>query len=256
MFDSIPQDESVVVLSADDQAYLQSELKKVLSGLSYFAQMAAKGELTRAFGKNILAIAEFTLAEISKKTGIETNSAAEQEQRYAAIRTANNRVHELEAQLGKSASTEQVQLGLRDIAKKLNSWWDLEGFGHISELSFSEYGACEVEFSCSLFGTRPLVNSPTPISDKEQEVLWKADLKERGFVLACDDRESVVDCDASRAVLASLFGQRLPSSRIMSYTNHSGRDGTLKMRSVKVYIRELDEIRELPQMPEVATEQD
>lgn len=249
MFEMLPPDESVVGLNADNQAVLQSEVRKALDGLSFFAQMAAKGTLTRDFGKNVLSLAEFALANITKVTGIETNSAAEQELRYAATRAANTRVRELEAKLGEAASTEHVQMGLKDFGKKLNSWWDLEGFGHITEMSFSEHGSCRVEFSCSLFGTTFLVDSPTPISDKEKDALWKASLKERGFVLATDDRDSLVDCDASRAVLARLFTERLPSSHIAGFTNHGSPNGLLKMRSVKLFIGNLDEIRMLPQLP-------
>lgn len=250
LFELLPPDETLVDLNADDQAVLQSEVRKAISGLSYLAEMAVKGALTRDFGKNVLSVTGFALANITKVTGIETNAAAEQEQRYAGIRAANMRVHELEAKLGAAAGTEQVQLGLKDFGKKLNSWWDLEGFGHITEMSFSEYGSCQLEFSCSLFGTSHLANSPTPISDKEKEALWKACLKERGFVLATDDRDSLVDCDASRAVLTKLFAERLPSSHIMGFTNHGGPKGVLKMRSVKLFIRNLEEIRVLPQLPE------
>lgn len=251
LFDQVPPDESTVVLDADNQAVVQTEIKKVLHGLSYFAQMAAKGELTRDFGKSILSIAEHTIALMTKITGIETNSAAEQERRYAAIRTANMRIHELEIQMGQAAGTEHVQQGLKDFGNRLNSWWDLEGFGHITEIRFTQYGSCEVEFSCSLFGTTRLIDSPTPISDKEREALWKASLKERGFVLSTEDRDSLVDCDATRAVLAELFAARLPSSRISEFNNHGNRAGLMKLRSVKVFIHDLADIRTLPQLPGV-----
>jgi hypothetical protein len=249
MFSTVPRDNSIVPLDADKKAVVTAEIKKVISGLHFMAEQLEKDELEVGFGKDILSVTEFALANITKQTGIATQSAADIEERHRDLRTANMRVHKLEAQIGAEVATPHIQMGIKSLGKKLRSWWRLDGFGHISSTTFTEYGSCEVEFSCMLFGNGESLLSETPITDKERTKLWRASLTERGFVLSkkSGERESVVDCEASRTALLALLNLHLPSCQVVSLTNHGDRDGEFVLRGVKVFIRNLDDINSLPQ---------
>ncbi len=197
--------------------------------------------------KSALAVAEYRIADAGKTLGIQTNGAEEIEERHAGLRAANTRVAELEAQLGATGTAQQTQAQLKRMGKLLNQWWDLEGFGHISKMRFSENGHVEVEFSCSLFGIFRLVDSPSPISDQEQKVIWYAQLKERGFELVSRERGremAVKDCDISRATLDGLFRQTFPSARMVETENHI-EDGVALLRAARVYIYDLADITAL-----------
>jgi hypothetical protein len=254
MFDFPPRDKTPVTLNEDQKVLMSKSLKTCYSGLQTLLDFASKGILDAELCRNVLSTAEHELANISKLTGVEIDSAANIERRHAQIRAANMRVHELEAQLGAQVSAKHLQQGMERFNKMLNSWWDLEGFGHISEVKLSAYGHCEVTFSCSLFGAKFGMFSQTPVSDKERYALWLADLEKRGFVLVDSkrDRESIVDCDATRQALSQLFAARMPSARITSYTNWGETNDLFSMRDVKVFIRDLADIETLPQMPEEA----
>lgn len=203
---------------------------------------------------NCLKVAEFNLADLCKALGIETFTAKERDERFAALRTANMRIRALEAQLGNAQAPEMTQAALKNMADQLNGWWDLEGFGHISDIAFGQY-CCKVDFSCNLFGNFRMVDSDTPVTDKTRKEQWHDSLRERGFVLTEEDREvSVVDCDQSRKVLADLIKARMPSATIFKFDNvHKNRSTEFLLRGVEVVIHKIDEILTLP-VPKKKTE--
>lgn len=251
-FPVTPHDPSIVTLNADQKAVALKKVRDTISALGHLGNLIETESLEVGHGLNVLHVAEYSLADISKLTKIETDSAAERERRHAQLRAANMRVHELERQMGEAAGVAHVQMGIRDLGKKLNSWWDLEGFGHISSIRFTDYGNCEVVFSCMLFGRYHIIDSPTPLSDKERKALWLKSLEERGFLL-CDDpdeKDHIQDCDATREALCQLFASRLPSAKVIEFTNHRSRLRGFHLRDVKVFIYNLEDIVQLPQAPQ------
>jgi hypothetical protein len=251
-----PEDHSIIAVTADQRAValrqileLQQAMGTMASALKGPDSSVFKDGLPRGLATNCLSLAEHRMADLGKLLAIETDSAAELEQRFARIRAANMRVRELESQLGAAQGPDVTKACLQKLDEQLNSWWDLEGFGHINDLSFGKYG-CKVKFSCSLFGDFSF-QSDTPVSDKERKALWLASLQERGFVVEEEDRDwEIRDCDASRDALMKLFAQRLPSAKVTSFENHHGRStGGFKLRSVEVFIYQMSEIALLPQKP-------
>jgi hypothetical protein len=252
MLEFAPRDTTPVVLNEDQQVVMAKALNRCCSGLQTLVEFANHGILDAELCRNVLSTTEHELANVSKIIGVEIDSAANIERRHAKLRAANMRIHELEAQLGSLVTARHLQQGMEQFNKKLHSWWDLEGFGLVSEVKLSAYGNCEVTFSCSLFGSNGGIFSKTPVSDKERHKLWLEDLGKRGFVLVKSRHhgEAIVDCEASRQVLSQLFAQRMPSARITSYTNWGDTNELFTMRDVKVVIRDLADIETLPQMPE------
>jgi len=249
-------DDSIIALNADQTAVatklileLQQAMGTIASVLKGPDASVFKDGLPRGLATNCLSVAEHRMADLGKLLGVATDSAAEMENRFARVRAANMRIHELEAQLGTAQGPDVTKACLRMLDTQLNSWWDLEGFGHISDIAFGKHG-CKVKFSCSLFGDFSF-QSETPVSDKERRAMWHESLKERGFVLDQEDRDwDIRDCDESREALLKLFALRLPSAKVISFDNHHyGRSGGFKLRGLEVYIHELAEISNLPQNP-------
>ncbi|MEX3984009.1 hypothetical protein AB4Y45_34030 [Paraburkholderia sp. EG287A] len=243
--------EVTLKLSLDKNAVALRQLQSVSGAVSTIFSIIKDGTaIERELATNCLKVAEFELSHLGKTLGIETDSAKEREQRYADLRAANARVRELEALLGSTQPPEATQAALKNLADQLNGWWDLEGFGHISDIAFGQYG-CTVNFSCNLFGTFRLVDSDTPVSDKDRKKRWYESLQERGFVLVDDDREwSVCDCDASRKVLQDLIVGRMPSAKILKFENqYRTRASGFILRGAEVFISKIEEIRTLPVPP-------
>jgi len=252
MFDTTPRDESPVVLDADQQALLKKSLESCLSGMQTLFQFASEGILTVDLCRSVLRSSEYALSDVSKLTGVESETAEMVKQRHLEIRTANLRIRELQAQIGSIVGPEHLAQGMTRLARRLNSWWDLEGLGHIPEIRFTDYGDCEVTLSCMLSGHNYGFFSKTPVSDKERFKLWLEDLRNRGFVLGetRHDREAVIDCTETREAVRKLIEQRFPTARITSYTNWGDSNELFKLRDIKLFIRDLGEIDALPQMPE------
>lgn len=239
-----------ITLTTDSRAVALQKVQQIQQALGTLVAVIEQGKrpLDASLATNILKVAEFELADLGKTLGIETDSAREREERFTMLRAANTRVRELEAQLGNSQGADVTQSCLKTLDARLNSWWDLEGFGHISNIAFQRYG-CTVNFSCSLFGNFRGSDSTTPVSDKERRALWHASLAERGFSVVQEDRRewALEDCDATRKVLLDLIAQRLPSARVLKLenANRSNAAGFI-LQGVEVYIEQLADILTLP----------
>jgi hypothetical protein len=240
-----------ITLTPDTHAVALRKVGQIQEALGTLAAVIGQGKqvLDAALPTNILKVAEFELADLGKTLGIETDSAKERDERYSMLRAANMRVRELEAQLGNAQGADVTQASLKNLDARLNSWWDLEGFGHISNIAFQRYG-CTVNFSCSLFGDFRGSDSTTPVSDKERRALWHASLAERGFTLVQEDERewALQDCEATRKALVDLIALRLPSARVLKLenVNRSNASGFILL-GVEVYIGQLADVLALPE---------
>ncbi|MGE8063901.1 hypothetical protein [Pseudomonas sp. NPDC089569] len=237
-----------IVLNADEQAVVVREVKSMASTLGILVHLTANGsEISHETAASALRSVEYTIQKVGKILNVETQTAADIEERHAKLRTANQRVRELEAQLGQAQTPATILMALRCLKEKLTRWWELEGFGHVSEVIFEAYG-CRVKLSCHLFGDFPLVDSPTPLTDRERKVLWYESLRDRGYELETSSGDTaIVDNDASRKALAALIASRFPSGTIIGISN-IGRRGssTLTMRDIELMITNLEDIAALP----------
>ncbi|MDF9778895.1 hypothetical protein [Pseudomonas baetica] len=218
------------------------------STLGMLVQLTASGrEIPHEAAVSALRSVEYTIQKVGGILKVETQTAADIEERHAKLRTANLRVRELEAQLGQAQTPETTLLALRNLKEQLTRWWELEGFGHVSEVVFEAYG-CRAKLSCHLYGDFPLVDSPTPLTDKERKVLWYQSLRDRGFELEISRGDTaIVDNDASRKALAVLIAKRFPSGTIVGIGNVGSRgSSSLTMRDVDVRITNLEDIAALP----------
>ncbi|WP_455233157.1 hypothetical protein [Geopseudomonas aromaticivorans] len=236
-----------ILLDADASAVALGKIKDVQFALATIAEPIKAGQpLSHELARNVLRVSEYNIAEIGQKIGVETQTAADIEKRHADLRAANLRIRELEAQLGNAQAPEATQMSLRTLNDRLNAWWRKEGFGLVSETAFGPYG-CKVTFSCHLFGDFTLIDSPTPVSDKERMAQWHDSLRQRGFMLVSASREvEIADCDASRKALCDLIMEHMPSARVISIGNHSHRGQGFTVRNMEVFIRKLEDILELP----------
>lgn len=238
-----------IVLNPDNRAVLQKKVRDVMGAMATLADIA-KGEqgINAELARNVLFVSEHNLADLGKLLGIETDSAADIARRNAMLREANMRVHALEAQLGAAQPVTDIQAGVKHLAERVGKWWRYEGFGHVSETNFARYG-CSLSLSCHLFGHFRIIDSATPVSDKEAKQKWYDWLTAQGFVLVKSRGEMAVqDCDASREALRWLLTKRLPSAQIQSFENQ-GSDNHMLLRGVKVFVRDISQMADLPVDP-------
>lgn len=238
-----------LTFNADQLELAQAHIKDLHFAVATVAQgLEGKMPLTADLAKNCVAVAEYRLRDLMSVLGVETNGKVEMEARNARLRTANLRIHELEEQLGQSQTPLQTQMGVKQLYERLRGWWQLEGFGHISETYFGPYWV-EAHLCGMLFSPHRGIGSKTPASNRELTAQWYASLEERGFVLCAEEEGGapcIKDCDQSRDTLERLITQRLPSAEIVLFEGR-GRRGYMTLNEVKVLIRNYADILTLPQ---------
>lgn len=243
--------EPIVVLTPDQAAVSAKEIKNLHCVLATLQQgLESDTPLSVEQAKTYLTLSEFYLRDLCQALSIQTNGSDEVASRNASLREAHQRIRLLESQLGNAQSPEQVNLGVKALAEKLDQWWKHEGFGHVSEIHFGAYGV-QVKFSCMLFG-HCWSGSSTPVTDKADDENWHANLVSRGFVLKTEkgNRDPVVaDCDQNRNLLIELFNQRLPSAMVTGFQINGSR-GQLCLREVDIFIKNYQDIQGLPESEE------
>jgi hypothetical protein len=241
-------DKEPLPFTKDQQADIRATVQKIQQNLQMIPFFFDNEGLSREMASGVLNLAETDLATLGKLMGVATESAERIEQRHGDIRRANLRVHELEGLLGQAQPIEAIQPALRTLTRQLYDWWKLEGFGHISDVTFGEYNA-KVSFSCQFLGCRPQVAAPEGATRKERMALWLTDLRTRGFVLLDDEGDKgIQDCQQSREALRALFAQRLGGARVAQFVSRESRKGS-HLVNVEVYLSDLAVIRSLPVPP-------
>ena len=200
----------------------------------------------------LLGSAEHNLAAISEVSGVSSETQAEIEHRYAQIRYANQRVHELEAQIGAETSMDAVKQALGVLKRKLNYWWDEKGFGYIPEIRFDEHGV-HVTLSCSLHGTFRRSFSKTPASDADNHKSWLKSLEMRGFTLSDETRfgndPQILDTPEARKIIRDILVDALPSSKISDLKSQTNRRDEFVLREFSIYVHDYSDIERLKTPP-------
>lgn len=246
----------LLTLTPDGRAVVSRELNKLKGVVNELLNQVSKGTaLERPFLQTLLGLAEFHFSDVAKGLSLTSESADVVERRVQELREANLRVQQLEAQLGGLVGAEQLKAGVKLLTQRIETWWRQKGLGLTQRVSFGEH-SCEVVFSCTLFGDFHLIDSDTPVSDKERLARWHASLEEAGFVLSSKAslRDiDVIDCDQSRAALLALLKQYLPTARVWAFESRAGYNRTsdqMTLASVTLHLRDYDEIMGLPVVAE------
>lgn len=209
------ESEILIQLSADQRVVLSEKLGKAQLLCKHVSERITHKTLSEGLAATALNLLEYTTADLSKATGVPCQTAAEVEQRFAELRQANTRIHELERQIGRAAAHGDIKQGVTVLSRQLADWWKLRGFGHVAEFSIGQWGGARVMFSGHLYPPGGTF-SETPVTDQQNEATWLADLQARGFELFFEGRHDrfVVDSPASRAALHLLIAE-IPSAEIL-----------------------------------------
>jgi hypothetical protein len=133
---------------------------------------------------------------------------------------------------------------IKYLAKKLNHFWDEQGFNYIRSIKITEYGSADIEFAFAADLAR--FNSDKPISSKEIVQTNIENLKNKGYVFCTNDKD-LLDCDTNKNLLTHLFKEFLPSATIWewnTYVNGKNRDEH-RIKNVRVRIKSVKEILNL-----------
>lgn len=242
-------EDQTVSLNSDQQHHLMGRLQMTaLATTTLLKALTQSGdEVSVDLIKSVMSNIEFAVRDISKHTGIQSDTADEIQERYVKLRQANERIAALESQLGQRVSGETIKHGLKNLAEKLNAWWDREGFGYIKEMVFNPYG-CRLKLSCGLSGAGLGLLGDTPVTDRENYQRWLEELRAKGFTLVKTARSKdphVLDTPLARELLMGNIASRFPSSRLSGFESAVTDEGSVVLRSLSLSIRDLTEIENM-----------
>jgi hypothetical protein len=234
-------------LDADGLAVVKKKTADMRFALTTLAQTFEKEEVSdnEELIKNILGLVEYGVADLSKKVGIPTQSQTDVEERHARMRQLNERVRELEKQLGATVGPEHLTGALKELGAKFKHWWrHIDGCGLVSDFRINEWGTVKAKLSLHLTGDGLSTDSETPVSDKERRKLWLESLKERGFQIVDEDRYTsrLIDNDHNRKLICDTIKAKFPTAIIAEIKNHHDRKHGFLLCDAIVYIYDLREV--------------
>lgn len=238
------EDKTIVVLSPDNHVIVEKKYKDFNFSLKELINRYNNGDLEEGFKETLLTVSEGNFSDLLKAFGYEGLLKKEAEKRYSTIRSLNEENRELRKQLGEKVSNEDAREKMKLLSETVRKWWRTEGFGHTSDINFTEYGMCKVNLSCMMSGNFRILDDETPISSKGKKKDWIQDLKDQGYKIIPEGGHDwkVVDNDKNRELIIRNISKRFPSSFIDTFENWHGRRETPVIRGVTFYIDNLDDI--------------
>lgn len=213
-----------------DLAFLLSTIKKDVDGLSLTVQMReAYSSLLETHSKDIL--------DVFKYEGV---LQKQKEERYVDIRNLNLENSELRRQLGEKVSMEDIRESLKNISEQIRRWWNIEGFGHTSEIDFGPYGA-NVKFSGMITDAYYDRDKDLTEEDKIKQ------LQKYGFELTIGNgrRDTKVKMTPDNlGLLEKLLLSRFPSADIYNIKTHFHKNvSKSEINDIEVFIRNFEDFK-------------
>ncbi|WP_339248141.1 hypothetical protein NST58_12900 [Paenibacillus sp. FSL R10-2796] len=236
-----------VTFNPDEKAVVLKSTKDLFFAAKQLHEWITADDLSEEMAGILPSLIESHFGDIAKQLGYESVLTKEKEERYCEIRQANERIHELEKQMGASRPVDGLQQQLTHLTSTVSKWWKVHGFRHVSDAGFTEYGFYKANF-CFMLGYMGSTFSDTPETDKVQHKSRLEQMQEEGWEIEFDKRGNdphLIDNDSNRAKLIELIESRFPSAKIVRTRNHySDRRGRYEFRDIEVYIYDIHDITE------------
>lgn len=238
--------EQLLELTTDQKAVFLKTTKDMFFAVRQLHEWVEKDSLSKEMSGIIPSLIEGHFSDIAKQLGYESVLAKEKEERHLQIRNANQRIRELEKQLGEGKPIDGLKEQLKHLADIVSNWWNEYGFHHVSDEEFTEYGQYKARF-CFMLDHISMF-SDTPVTDKKNNKDRLKQLSDEGWDIVYEKNgrsPELLDNDNNRKRLIELIEGRFPSAKVVRTRNHySYKNGEYKFRDVEVYIYDLRDIVE------------
>lgn len=237
------EDTTLVVLNEKQAKDFQKASDDLRFAMATLHDYLKEGKLEEGLKHTICSLIENHVHTVTKTLGYSGVLESEKEERHAEIRQLNTDNRELRKQLGEKNTPEDVRESLKNLADNFKRWWNIEGFGHISDESFGGYG-----FKAKLSGmiTDAYYAKDSEYIDEEQKV---AKLKAYGFYVFGEGIHSrdykVSATDANLKLIEQLLKSKYPSVQIFETKIYNRRNTEApEIRDIEIFISNFDELFE------------
>jgi hypothetical protein len=235
----------LVQINEDQKVVTIKAASDIIHAGAYIKEMVENNTLSEEMRDNLCGLLDHYVAGICEPLGYNSKAKERLEAQHAEIRQLNNKIHELERQLGNAAPIDTVPKLLQNLDDSMRKWWDEIGFGWIREFFFWPHGTVDCNFGFSF--NRGITWSKTPASDKEANKNNIERLKKQGFIFVIHERNHLLmDCDNNRELLINLLTERFPSIRIRFWENQSVFEGNkFVLSGIHTTIQEIHDLEGL-----------
>lgn len=237
--------ESLVALSPDEKAVALKRLTSIYQTAGELHSQIKNNELTVEMKDCLLSLLESYTSEAAKTLKYNAESTQRISERYADIKHANKRIHDLEKLLSDNTEVSGLKELMQNMHMALYEWWKLQGFNLVTDDEFGSYG---YKGHFYLDTSQISFLSTRPITESENHKNRLQSMIDEGYEFVKQDRREYVllDTPNNRQLLTTLVKTKFPSLEITKWENHCLRnhDG-FQLRSFECYIRNLTELKEL-----------
>ncbi len=208
----------------------------VCLNLGFCIGQLKEGKLTEGMKETHLSLTESYVVDFLKEMGYDGILKKERDARFSQIRSLNEENRELRRQLGEKVSNEDVREAMKNFSYEIKKWWNIYGFGHTSEIFFTEHGVIKLVLSGSI--SNSYYDNTRESTDEEKRDY----LVSLGFELSSGKDYKVLLTDNNYALLKKMLKEKYPSSSIVNIRGHEWKE-VLSMREIEVYIKNLDDLK-------------
>lgn len=218
--------ENIVVLNEDQTAVANKELREMWHSVSYLLENIKNNTLTEGMRFCNLSLLESHFGELAKTLNYESDLLIEKQGRYEEIKAANQEIHDLRKELGKTDSVEKIAAFVKNCYDKLYAYWSKElRMSIVRETSiFSAWKEAYLKAELApAFSSFHSSFSETPVSDKRSFEEYMEDILKEGLVWkkVPNDRETIdiIDCESSRKWFHDKLRAKFPSAKVECWKN-------------------------------------
>lgn len=244
-----------IILNEDQKAVVEREIKSTYGALSTLLEWVKNDTLTEEMKETLPKLVDGYMKTVKETIGFTgEESEREKEMTESVGQYYQKKITDLEKALENQHSISGISANAELAFKKIDKWWDIEGFEYIRERKITSQGVVELELGFMLDSFTSSY-SKTPVTDKEESKTKVQYLVDKGFQFAPKTRgrgdcPDVVDNDHNRDLLITMIKDAFPSARVLKFNNFLNRTNKEEndcfiLRGIEIIISELSDIENL-----------
>ena len=241
-------EEKYIQLNADEKEVALRELKNLMQGASHLKSLIDEEKLTEEMKSMMINLLLHYTEDAGKALHYEGKTRAEKDQDTQMIRSLNERIRELEGQIGNDNPTAGLKEKLNFLSSRLRKWWDNQHFNYIDSIRFSEGGNIIVTFGFMINSGVGLRHSNKPATKREQMKSEIQKLQDKGYDIYSKGRSEtyVLNTPNNWELLTTLIHSTFPNSKISNVDirrdPYENNENIFYFNRIEVYLYNAEEV--------------
>lgn len=217
--------------------HLNKSINELLFLLDHVRSQLKDDKITDREKSTYMSLLESKTSDLMKGFDYDCDLRKEEESRSIALKTANDRIYDLEKQLGGKVTDTDVVMGADRIAEEIKEWWKSLGFYTFSDISITDNKNIEVTLNIQV---NEEATSWLSGDDPDEHARMKEEdtkhLENMKLIYDIDDKREVLDNDKNRNKIFAHITEKYPRAIFSQYSTRMSAKGPQYMDKIKFYI--------------------